>query len=77
MTTLDLKQLAVSMVNTIKLQERARAEKRARKAEHEQKEFREELMRISKSPMELESKAKKVKGTNAATQRDQLIGLLG
>ncbi len=77
MTTLDLKQLAVSMVNTIKLQERARAEKRSRKAEREQKEFREELMRISKSPMELESKAKKVKGTNAAAQRDQLIGLLG
>ncbi len=77
MTTMDLKQLAASMVNTIKLQDRARAEKRAREAEHELKEFREELMRINKSQMELESKAKKIKGTNAAVQRDQLIGLLG
>lgn len=77
MTTMDMKQLSDSMVNTIKLQGRARAEKRARRAEREQKEFKEELMRIANSQMELESMAKKVKGTAAAVQRDQLIGLMG
>lgn len=77
MTAMDMKELSDSMVSTIKLQGRARAEKRAARAEREQKEFREELMRISKSQMELESMAKKVKGTDAALQRDQLIGLMG
>lgn len=77
MTTMDMKQLSDSMVNTIKLQGRARAEKRAARAEREQKEFKEELMRIANSQMELESMAKKVKGTDAAVQRDQLIGLMG
>lgn len=77
MTTMDMKQLSDSMVNTIKLQGRARAEKRARRAEREQKEFKEELMRVANSRMELESMAKKVKGTDAAVQRDQLIGLMG
>lgn len=77
MTTMDMKQLSDSMVNTIKLQGRARAEKRAERAEREQKEFKEELMRVANSQMELESMAKKVKGTDAAVQRDQLIGLMG
>lgn len=77
MTTMDMKQLSDSMVNSIKLQGRARAEKRARRAEREQKEFKEELMRVANSRMELESMAKKVKGTDAAVQRDQLIGLMG
>lgn len=77
MTTMDMKQLSDSMVNTIKLQGRARAEKRARRAEREQKEFKEELMRIANSQIELDSMAKKVKGTDAAVQRDQLIGLMG
>lgn len=77
MTTIDMKQLAAFMENTIKLQGRAKAEKRARQAEREQKEFKEELMRIADSQMELESMAKKIKGTDAAVQRDQLIGLMG
>lgn len=77
MTTTDMKQLIDSMENTIRLQGRARAEKRARQAEREQEEFKEKLMRISASQMELEGMARKVKGTDAAVWRDQLIGLMG
>ena len=77
MTATDMKQLINSMESNIKLQGRARAEKRAQQAEREQKEFKEKLMRIAASQMELEGKARKVKGTDAAVQRDQLIGLMG
>ena len=77
MTTMDMKQMLGSMENNIKLQGRASAEKRARQAEREQKEFKEKLMRIAASQVELEGKARKVKGTDAAVQRDQLIGLMG
>lgn len=77
MTTMDMKQLLDSMENTIRLQGRARAERRVREAEHEQKEFKEKLMRIAESQMELGSMARKVKGREAAIQRDQLLGLMG
>ena len=77
MIAMDMKQLLDSMENSIKLQGRARAEKRARQAEHEQKEFKEKLMNIAASQMELEGMAAKIKGTDAAVQRDQLIGLMG
>lgn len=77
MDTMDMKQLLNSMESTMKLQGRARAERRAREAEREQKEFREKLMRIAASQVELESKAMKVKGTDAAVQRDQMIGMMG
>lgn len=77
MDTMDMKQLLNSMESTIKLQGRARAERRAREAEREQKEFKEKLMRIAASQVELESKAMKVKGTDAAVQRDQMIGMMG
>lgn len=77
MTTTDMIQLIDSMENTIRLQGRARAEKRARQAEREQEEFKEKLMRIAASQMELDGLAGKIKGTDAAVQRDQLIGLMG
>ncbi len=77
MTIMDMSQLLDSMENSIKLQGRAKAEKRARQAEREQKEFKEKLMRIASSQMELEGMAQKVKGTDAAVQRDQLVGLMG
>ncbi len=77
MNAKDMKQLLSSMESNIKLQGRARAEKRAREAEREQKEFREKLMRAAASQAELESMAKKIKGTDAAMQRDQLTGLMG
>ena len=71
MHTTDMRQLLDSMENTIKLQGRARAERRARKAEQEK------LMRIASSQMELENMSRKVKGTEDAVQRDQLMGLMG
>ncbi len=77
MTAMDMKQLLDSMESTIRLQGRARAERRAREAEHEQKEFKEKLMRIAASQTELESMVRKMKGTEAAVQRDQLVGLMG
>ena len=77
MITVDMKQVLDSMENSIKLQGRARAERRARRVEREQEEFKEKLMRIAASQVELDSMAKKIKGTDAAVQRDQLIGLMG
>ena len=77
MITMDMKQVLDSMENSIKLQGRARAERRARRAEREQEEFKEKLMRIAASQVELDSMARKIKGTDAAVQRDQLIGLMG
>lgn len=77
MTGMDMKQLLDSMENSIRLQGRARAEKRARRAEQEQEEFKEKLRRIAVSQVELDGLAGKIKGTDAAVQRDQLIGLMG
>ena len=77
MIATDMKQLLDSTENSIKMQERARAEKRARRAKQEQEEFMEKLMRIDASQMELDDMARKIKGTEAAVQRDQLIGLMG
>ena len=77
MIAMDMKQLLDSMENSIKLQGRAKAEKRARRAEQEQEEFKEKLMRIAASQMELDGMAAKIKGTDAAVRRDQLIGLMG
>lgn len=82
MMAIDMRQLLDSMENTIKLQGRARVERRAREAEQERKEFKEKLLRIAASQndaglTELEGMARKIKGAEAAAQRDQLIGLLG
>lgn len=72
----EMTQLIDSMKDTIKLLGRARAERRAQEAEQEQQEFKEKLQRIAASQMELEGMAQKVKGSEAAMQRDQLIGLM-
>ncbi len=72
----DMTQLLHTMENTIKLQARAGAERRARKAEREEKEFLEKLQRAAVSKMELDGKAAKAKGSEAAAQRDQLIGMM-
>ena len=76
MMATDMKQLVDSMENSIKLQGRARVEKRARRAEQEQEEFKERLM-LAASQVELDDMARKIKGTDAAVQRDQLVGLMG
>lgn len=72
----DMIQLIHSMEDTIKLQSRANAERRAQRAEQEQKEFMEKLRRAAVSKAELDGMASKVKGSEDAVRRDQLIGML-
>lgn len=72
----DMTQLLHSMEQSIKLQGRAKAERRAAKAEQEKREFQEKLMRAAASKMELDGMASKVKGAEDAVQRDQLIGMM-
>lgn len=72
----DMTQMLHSMENTIKLQNRARAERRARKAEEEKKEFQEKLMRASANKIELDGLASRAKGSDDAVQRDQLISMM-
>ena len=72
----DMTQLLHSMEQSIKLQNRARAERRAAKAEEEKKECQEKLMRAAENKLELEGLASKVKGSQDAVQRDQLIGMM-
>lgn len=72
----DMSKLMNSMENTMKLQIRAAAERRARKAEREEREFREKLQQAAVEKLELDGMAAKLKGSEAAVQRDQLIGLM-
>lgn len=72
----DMTQLMYSMEETFKLQIRASAERRARKAEQDQKEFQEKLLQAAVSQEEIDGMVSKVKGSKAAVQRDQLIGML-
>lgn len=75
--TTDMKQLINSMENSIKLQNRARAEKRAEEASQKKREFEEKLMRAAASKVELDGMASKVKGAEDAVCRDQMLGLMG
>ena len=75
--TTDMKQLIDSMEKSIKLRNRARAEKRADEAEQKKKEFEEKLMRASAGKIELDGMSAKVKGAEDAVRRDQLMGLMG
>lgn len=72
----DMSRLMHSMENTMKLQIRAGAERRARRAEREEKEFLEKLRQAAAVTTELDGKAAKLKGSEAAVQRDQLIGMM-
>ncbi|MCM1542291.1 MAG: hypothetical protein NC121_13655 [Blautia sp.] len=72
----DMRQLMASMENTLKLQNRARAQRRAEEAERDKKEFQEKLMRAAASKIELEELASKAKGSDDAVQRDQLVNLM-
>ena len=74
--TTDMKQIINSMENSIKLSNRARAERRAEEAEQKKKEFEEKLMRAAASKVELDGMASKVKGAEDAVRRDQLLGLM-
>lgn len=73
---MDMRQLMASMENTLKLQNRARAQRRAEEAERDKKEFQEKLRRAAASKLELEELASKVKGSDDAVQRDQLVSLM-
>ncbi len=73
----DMTQMLHTMENTLRIKNRARAERRARKAEEEKREFQEKLMRAAASKMELDGLASKAKGSEDAVQRDQLIGMMG
>lgn len=72
----DMTQMLHSMEQSIRLQNRAKAERRAARAEQEKREFQEKLMRVAASKMELEGMASKAKGSEDAVQRDQLIGMM-
>ena len=72
----DLSQMIYSMEHTLRVQNQARAQRRAEKAEKEKREFQEKLMRTAASRMELEGLASRVKGSQDAVQRDQLIGMM-
>lgn len=73
----DMTQMLYTMENNLRLQNRARAERRARKAEEEKREFQEKLQRAAANKIELDGLAAKVKGSDDAVQRDQLIGMMG
>ncbi|MCI8544359.1 hypothetical protein [Acetatifactor aquisgranensis] len=73
----DMTQMLYTMESNLRLQNRARAERRARKAEEEKREFQEKLMRAAASKVELDGMASRVKGSEDAVQRDQLIGMMG
>ncbi|MCI9318931.1 MAG: hypothetical protein HFH05_02495 [Lachnospiraceae bacterium] len=73
----DMRQLMSSMENTMRLQNRARAQRRAEEAERDKKEFKEKLLRAAVSKTELDGLASKAKGSDDAVQRDQLVGLMG
>ena len=72
----DMTPMLNAMENSIKLRNQAKAERRAEKAAQEKKEFLEKLMRAASSDMELEGMASKVKGSDDAVQRDQLMSFL-
>lgn len=74
--TTDMRQLFQSMEDTLKLQIRAKSERRAEEAERDKKEFEEKLMRAAAGKTELEGLASKVKGKEDAVYRDQLIGFM-
>lgn len=73
---MEMRKWVDTMEDTIKMQNRANAERRAKKAEQEQKEFEEKLMRAAASKAELEGLASKIKGSDNAILRDQLVNLV-
>lgn len=73
---MEMRKWMDTMEDTIKMQNRANAERRAKKAEQEQKEFEEKLMRAAASKAELEGLASKIKGSENAILRDQLVNLV-
>lgn len=73
---MEMRKWIDTMEETVKAQNRANAERRAKKAEQEQKEFEEKLMRAAASKAELGGLASKIKGSENAVIRDQLVTLV-
>lgn len=73
---MEMRKMLDSMEEAVKMQNRANAERRAKKAEKEREEFEEKLKRAAASKAELEGLASKVKGSDEAVQRDQLVNLV-
>lgn len=73
----SMTKLLDSMEEAMKLQNRAKAEQRARKAQKQEEDFREKLMRTAQSQIELNSEASKLKGAKDAVLLDQFMGLAG
>lgn len=69
-------QMLQSMENSVKLNCQARAERRAEEAERDRQEFQEKLMHAAENRLELDRMASKIKGTEEAVRRDQLIGFM-
>lgn len=72
----EMNQLVRSMEETMKLQNRAMAERRARRAERKKKEFQEKLRQAAVNSMEVDGMASRAKGSEAAVQRDQLMAMM-
>lgn len=72
----EMTQLIDSMEYSIKMQYRARANKRAEKAAREKREFEEKLHRAAMNRMEIQGTASKIKGNDDAVQRDQLMAMM-
>ncbi len=65
------------MEQTVKLQNRSNAERRAEKAKQQEEDFLKKLMQTAQSQIELEGEAAKLKGTKDAVLRDQFMALAG
>ena len=72
----DMTRMLDSMENALRMRALADAERRAERAEQEEKLFREKLMRAAASEVELDGISAKVKGSADAVQRDQLMTLM-
>lgn len=69
-------QIFDSMEHALRMQIQANAERRSARAEREQREFKEKLMRAAASKMEIEGMVSGVKGTQDAVRRDQLMTMM-
>ncbi len=72
----DMTRMLDSMENALKMQFQASTERRADKAEQEKQAFQEKLTRAAMSKLELDGIASKLKGSEDAVRRDQLIAFL-
>lgn len=73
---LDMRQALNAMEDSMRMQNYSRMQRRAEKAEEEEKEFREKLMRAAASKAEIDGIKSDINGSEAALQRDGLIAML-